>query len=181
METYDGLCNKIAMMRQSFLVEGYVVSSQFQLLEELQDEKSPNFLQDIFSLYFRDTIRQFGEIQKMIYEEADGEHKKDMLNRFIYRLKGSVLSIGALKTLYMVNSMLQCFEEGNTEGMIAAFEQVKVENENLRIKMEPYLELLGQVRSYEKTDSPESQTGSSVTVEIPKSPGEVEGQSPNFL
>ncbi|CAL0322157.1 unnamed protein product [Lupinus luteus] len=135
MDTYDGLCNKIGMMRQSLFDEGYVVSSQFQLLEKLQDEKNPNFLQEIFSLYFRDTIRQFGEIEKMIYQEPEGEHKKDMLNRFIYRLKGSVLRI------------------------VAAFEQVK---------------LLAQVRPYEKADSPESQTGSSVTVEIPKSPGEVE-------
>ncbi|KAK7245451.1 hypothetical protein RIF29_40297 [Crotalaria pallida] len=91
-----------------------------------------------------------------------------MLSRYIYRLKGSVLSVGALKTLYKVNDMMQFFQEGDTEGMVAAFEQVKLENENLRMKVEPYFELLDQVGSYEKACNSESQAGSSVTVQSPR-------------
>ncbi|XP_057444670.1 histidine-containing phosphotransfer protein 4-like [Lotus japonicus] len=135
--------------------QGFLIPTQFQQLEQLQDEENPNFLKEVFSSYFMDTTRKYAEIEQNLHQESSGKQGEDM-NRLIQRLRGSVLNIGALKALNEVNKMRYFFEEGNLEGFKAAFEQVKMENENLRVKIDPYFQLLEQVGSSGKEDIPGS-------------------------
>ncbi|KAL2321329.1 hypothetical protein Fmac_030298 [Flemingia macrophylla] len=144
MESSDERQNKIVMMKQSFFDEGFLIPTQFQQLEMLQDRDNMNFVKDVFCLFFTDMTRQFAEIEQNLGQEIHGKQREDM-RRFLFRLKGSVLSIGALKILNGVNKMIQFFEEENMEGIMAAFEQVKMESANLRVKVEPYFQLLEQV------------------------------------
>ncbi|RDX66203.1 histidine-containing phosphotransfer protein 5, partial [Mucuna pruriens] len=140
MKSSDEMHNKIAMIKQSFFDEEFLIPSQFQELELLQDRDNMNFVKDVFCLFFKDMTRQFPEIEQILGEEIDGKQREEM-NRFIHRLKGSVVSIGALKILNGVNKMIQFFEEDNGEGIMAAFEQVKMETANLRVKVEPYFKV----------------------------------------
>lgn len=61
------------------MFQGFLLPSQFEQLEKLQDKQNPNFLQEIFSLYFKDTIRQFAEIEKIIFLEPTSKQKEDMI------------------------------------------------------------------------------------------------------
>ncbi|XP_020220337.1 pseudo histidine-containing phosphotransfer protein 2-like isoform X2 [Cajanus cajan] len=146
MESSDETHNKIVVMKQSFFDEGYLIPTQFQQLEMLQDSDDMNFVRDVFCLFFTDMTRQFAEIEQNLGQEIDGKQREDLI-RFLHRLKGSVLSIGALKILNGVNKMIQFFEEENMEGIMDAFEQVKMENANLRVKVEPYFKKK-EIRGY---------------------------------
>ncbi|KAH1264101.1 PHP2 [Glycine max] len=141
MESSDEMHSKIITMKQSFFDEGFLIPTQFQELELLQDRDNMNFVRDVFCLFFTDMTRQFSEIEQILREEIDGQPREDM-NRLLQRLKGSVLSIGALKILNGVNKMIQLSEEGNLERIMAAFEQVKMESVNLRAKVEPYFQVI---------------------------------------
>ncbi|KAL5178589.1 histidine-containing phosphotransfer protein 2 [Glycine soja] len=141
MESSDEMHSKIITMKQSFFDEGFLIPTQFQELELLQDRDNMNFVRDVFCLFFTDMTRQFSEIEQILREEIDGKPREDM-NRLLQRLKGSVLSIGALKILNGVNKMIQLSEEGNLERIMAAFEQVKMESVNLRAKVEPYFQVI---------------------------------------
>ncbi|TKY44570.1 Histidine-containing phosphotransfer protein 4 [Spatholobus suberectus] len=167
MESSNEMHNKIVMMKQSFFDEGFLIATQFQQLELLQDRDNVKFVRDVFCLFFTDTTRKFAEIEQILRQEIDGKQREDM-NRFLHRLKGSVLSIGALKILNGVNKMIQFFEEDNAEGIMAAFEQVKMESANLRVKVEPYFQLLEQVGSFGEVVSPEPQFESSAESQATK-------------
>ncbi|KAG5059053.1 hypothetical protein JHK87_000082 [Glycine soja] len=154
MESSDEMHSKIITMKQSFFDEGFLIPTQFQELELLQDRDNMNFVRDVFCLFFADMTRQFAEIEQILREEIDGKPREDM-NRLLQRLKGSVLSIGALKILNGVNKMIQLSEEGNLERIMAAFEQVKMESVNLRAKVEPYFQLLeSQAESFTESQAP---------------------------
>ncbi|XP_057447222.1 pseudo histidine-containing phosphotransfer protein 5-like [Lotus japonicus] len=155
MESSDDLQKKIAMMKQSFFDEGFLDPTQFQQLENLQDKEMPNFLKDVFSLYFMDATRKYAEIEQNLHQESSEKQRKD-LNRLILKLKGSAMDIGALKTSNEVNKMIDFFKEGNMERFVASFEQVKIEDENLRVKMDPYFQLLEQEGSSGEEENPES-------------------------
>ncbi|KAF7819765.1 histidine-containing phosphotransfer protein 2 [Senna tora] len=137
------LHQQIATMKESLFDEGLLCRDQFQQLEDLQDEKSPHFVMEIFAVFLKDTIRQFNDLDKDLFQE-EGQHKENTY-RLIYLLKGSVVSIGALKMLDEINKMRQFWEEDNLEGTKAAYEKVKQERENLKLKVEPYFQLLRQV------------------------------------
>ncbi|KAH1205258.1 PHP5 [Glycine max] len=115
MKSSDEMHNKIVMMKQSFFDEGFLIPTQFQELELLQDRDNMNFVRDRYSLRI--------EIEQILREEIYGKPRKDMN------------SIGALKILNGVNKIIQLFQKGNVEGIMHAFEQVKMETVNLRAKL----------------------------------------------
>ncbi|KAG4938539.1 hypothetical protein JHK82_044331 [Glycine max] len=46
MKSSDEMHNKIVMMKQSFFDEGFLIPTQFQELELLQDRDNMNFVRD---------------------------------------------------------------------------------------------------------------------------------------
>ncbi|KAK7314408.1 hypothetical protein VNO77_32930 [Canavalia gladiata] len=116
-------------MKRSLFDEGFLHLSQFLQLEMLQDRDNPNFVREVFRLYFEDMSRQFSEIEQILQKELIGKQRHDM-NRFLHRLKGSVVRI------------------------MAAFEMVKEESENLKLKLEPYFQLMGQIGSSTVSEAP---------------------------
>ncbi|KAL5172208.1 histidine-containing phosphotransfer protein 5 [Glycine soja] len=115
MKSSDEMHNKIVMMKQSFFDEGFLIPTQFQELELLQDRDNMNFVRDRYSLRI--------EIEQILREEIYGKPRKDMN------------SIGALKILNGVNKIIQLSQKGNVEGIMHAFEQVRMETVNLRAKL----------------------------------------------
>ncbi|KAL2965656.1 hypothetical protein AAZX31_16G072500 [Glycine max] len=112
MKSSDEMHNKIVMMKQSFFDEGFLIPTQFQELELLQDRDNMNFVRDrcfLFVLLGHD---------KTVTSRTQGN-----------------LCIGALKILNGVNKIIQLFQKGNVEGIMHAFEQVKMETVNLRAKL----------------------------------------------
>ncbi|CAA6662502.1 unnamed protein product [Spirodela intermedia] len=115
------LYRQAANMKKSLLDQGYL-DEQFHQLEELQDDLSPNFVEEV------KTPRDF--------QRLDG---------FIHQLKGSSSSIGAAKVKNECSAFQDHCNQGSTEGCLRSFKRVKREHAALRQKLENYLQVLRQV------------------------------------
>jgi len=80
-------------MRKSFFDQGYL-DEQFNQLEELQDESSPNFVEEVVALFLKDSPRLLTNIEQTI-----GKYPQDFyrLDSLVHQLKGSGSSIGAVR------------------------------------------------------------------------------------
>ncbi|KAJ0971429.1 hypothetical protein J5N97_019388 [Dioscorea zingiberensis] len=128
------------------LSEGYL-DEQFHQLEELQDDVSPNFVEEVVVLFFRDSSRLISNI-----EQALEKHPQDFhgLRACVQQLKGSSSSIGALKVKNECDLFREYCDEENKEGCLRSFQKVKKEHAILRQKLEAYFQLLRQVGQMER-------------------------------
>ena len=55
-----------SVYRFSLVLQGYL-DEQFDQLEELQDESSPNFVEEVVTLFFRDSSRLMANIDDALY------------------------------------------------------------------------------------------------------------------
>ena len=49
------------------MFQGFLIPTQFQELELLQDRDNMNFVRDVFCLFFTDMTRQFSEIEQILW------------------------------------------------------------------------------------------------------------------
>ncbi|CAL4909178.1 unnamed protein product [Urochloa decumbens] len=115
MECYN-LQRQAACLKKSLFDQGYL-DEQFYQIEDLQDEASPNFTEEVASLFFKDSARLMTNI-----EQAMEKNPRDF-NRWdahMQQLKGSCSS---------------CMK---------SFQKVKWEHGVLRQKLESYFQLLRQ-------------------------------------
>ncbi|KAJ1263710.1 hypothetical protein BS78_09G207100 [Paspalum vaginatum] len=113
---YSNLQRQAASLKKSILDQGYL-DEQFCQTEDLQDEASPNFTQEVVSLFFKDSTRLITNI-----EQAMEKNPRDF-NRWdanMQQLKGSCSSC------------------------MRSFQKLKREHGALRQKLESYFQLLRQ-------------------------------------
>ncbi|XP_075656638.1 pseudo histidine-containing phosphotransfer protein 5-like [Castanea sativa] len=115
----DLLRQQISNMRQSLFVEE-ILEYQFLQLEQLQDNENPNFLQEIMTLYFRESPKTIAIIDQAF--------------------------IGANKVTKEINQALECFKGGDIQGCKAAVQRLKQEHNILRNRLESYFQLLRQAK-----------------------------------
>ncbi|KAH7686351.1 Two-component phosphorelay intermediate involved in MAP kinase cascade regulation protein [Dioscorea alata] len=127
-------------------LEGYL-DEQFHQLEELQDDVSPNFVEEVVTLFFRDSSRLIGTIEQALQKHPQDFHR---LRTHVERLKGSSCSIGALKVKSECTLLGEYCDEGNMDRCLRSFQKVKREHAILRQKLEAYFQLLRQVGPTEK-------------------------------
>ncbi|KAH7651329.1 histidine-containing phosphotransfer peotein protein [Dioscorea alata] len=139
----SSLQNQAAAMKKSFFDQGYL-DEQFYQLEELQDDASPNFVEEVVALFLRDSSRLIG-----IIEQAMDKHPQDYrkLETYMHQLKGSSSSIGALKVKNECTHFRECCAEDNLEGCLRSFQKLKREHAILKQKLEAYFQLLKQMGS----------------------------------
>ncbi|XP_018725918.2 histidine-containing phosphotransfer protein 4 [Eucalyptus grandis] len=140
------LHQQLTTMRQSLLDEE-LLDEQFVQLEELEAEGNPNFVVEVFSLYFRDSTKTLESVGQML-EKTPVEF--DKVDRALHMLKGNSASVGAYKVVTEVNRMRDLIEEKNPESCNATYEQLKKEHDVLKGKMEAYLQLLKEAEAAEK-------------------------------
>ncbi|XVE54153.1 hypothetical protein DITRI_Ditri03aG0057700 [Diplodiscus trichospermus] len=132
------LRQQIEAMKQSFFDEE-ILDEQFTRLEQLEDRDNPNFVEEVLSMYFRDstallaTLEQAMEAVPIDFPEVD---------RLLTKLKGSSASVGANKVRNEVNKTLQLWQERNVEGAKAAFQELRREHDSFKAKLEPYFQQL---------------------------------------
>ncbi|KAJ8510204.1 hypothetical protein OPV22_000638 [Ensete ventricosum] len=85
MEYASGLPRQLVSMKKNLFDQGYL-DEQFYQLEELQDESSPNFVEEVVTLFFRDSSRLVANI-----DQALKKYPQDFcrLDNFMHQLKGS--------------------------------------------------------------------------------------------
>ncbi|XP_062220966.1 pseudo histidine-containing phosphotransfer protein 5 isoform X2 [Phragmites australis] len=113
---YSNLRHQAASMKKSLFDQGYL-DEQFCQVEDLQDEASPNFAEEVVTLFFKDSARLMSNIEQALEKYAKDFNRWDT---YMQQLKGSCSSC------------------------MRSFQEVKREHAVLRQKLEAYFQLLRQ-------------------------------------
>ncbi|KAF8388912.1 hypothetical protein HHK36_025593 [Tetracentron sinense] len=134
------LQRQMACMRKSLFDQGFL-DEQFIQLEELQDDANPNFVEEVVTLFYRDSTRLILNVDQAL-EKVPLDFTK--LDNYMHQFKGSSSSIGAAKVKNECTQFKECCKAGNAEGCMRSFQQVKKEHAALRKKLEAYFQLARQ-------------------------------------
>ncbi|KAG2728959.1 hypothetical protein I3843_01G223300 [Carya illinoinensis] len=126
----------IFLMRQSFFDQG-LLDEQFIQLEELQDDANPNFVEEVVTLYYRDSSRIILNIEQSLERNPLDFNK---LDNYMHQFKGSSTSIGAKKVKAECTQFREYCRAGNGEGCMRTFQQLKKEYAILKRKLENYFQ-----------------------------------------
>ncbi|TYH14414.1 hypothetical protein ES288_A06G218600v1 [Gossypium darwinii] len=128
---------QIAAMRQSFFNEE-VLNENFSQLEQLEGKDNPNFVEEVFTMYLRDSIAFLETIEEAMKTIPIDSIKMDSI---LHQLKGSSDSVGANKVLKEVNKTRQVLGKGNLERTKASILELRKEYDNFKTKLEPYFQI----------------------------------------
>ncbi|CAK7345880.1 unnamed protein product [Dovyalis caffra] len=137
------LRQQLSIMRQSFFDEGILDYGQVSFLETLENEDDPDFIENVFSLFLRDSTRYIASIDKAL-ETTPADYP--VLEGMIYRLKGSSASIGAAKINDETNKLRGFFGEGDLEGAKTSLQNLKAEHAIFKQKLSVYVGMLKQAK-----------------------------------
>uniref|UniRef100_A0A7N0TU62 Histidine-containing phosphotransfer protein n=1 Tax=Kalanchoe fedtschenkoi TaxID=63787 RepID=A0A7N0TU62_KALFE len=128
MDRSNQMHRQISAMRQSLFDQGYL-DEQFIQLEELQDDDNPNFVEEVVTLYYRDSSRMLHNIEQallvgcidhnllfMIQYMERGPYDFNKLDNFMHQFKGRSSSIGAKKIKSECGFFREYCRTGNGEG-----------------------------------------------------------------
>ncbi|XP_028756197.1 histidine-containing phosphotransfer protein 4 [Neltuma alba] len=141
---------QIAAMKQSLFDQGYL-DEQFIQLEELQDDANPNFVEEIVTLFYRDSSRLMSNLEQAL-ERNPLEFNR--LDSMMHQFKGSSSSIGAKKVKAECTLFREYCRAGNAEGCKRSFQQLKREYATLRKKLEAYFQQARQAGPFEAACRP---------------------------
>ncbi|XP_047266091.1 histidine-containing phosphotransfer protein 4 isoform X1 [Capsicum annuum] len=149
------LRRQVANLRQSLFDQGYV-DEQFIELEELQDDATPNFVEEVVTLFCKDSARLIH-----IIDQTLENHPVDFakLDNYMYQFKGSSSSsIGAKKVKTKCTQFMEYCRAENVEGCKRTFQQLKEEYTTLRRKLEIYFQYARQVGPTETASCTQSKS-----------------------
>ncbi|XP_048322033.1 pseudo histidine-containing phosphotransfer protein 5 isoform X2 [Ziziphus jujuba] len=118
---------QIASMRQS-LFDEEILDNHYLQLEQLEDRDNPNFAEEVMTLYCRDSTKIIASLHQIL--------------------------VGANKIRNEVNLMREYVKEENIEKTKSAFQELQIQHDILRAKIEPYFQLLRQVGPIETAQRP---------------------------
>ncbi|KAI3766527.1 hypothetical protein L2E82_16591 [Cichorium intybus] len=131
----------VANTRKSFFDQGYL-DEQFVQLEELQDNSNPNFVEEVVTLFYRDSARLLYNLDQALEKRPLDFNKLDSL---MHQFKGSCSSIGAKKVKIECTNFKAYCNARNAEGCKRTFHHAKREYTTLKKKLESYFQMLRQV------------------------------------
>ncbi|KAJ6950903.1 hypothetical protein NC651_004549 [Populus alba x Populus x berolinensis] len=137
------LRQQLSIMRQSFFDEGLLDQGQVSYLETLENEDDPDFIENLFTLFLRDSSRYIASIEKAL-ETTPVDYL--VMERMMYRLKGSSASIGATKINDETNKLRGFCHEGDLESAKASLQKLKAEHANFKQKLAVYVGIMKQVK-----------------------------------
>ncbi|GAB4850293.1 CCAAT-binding factor complex subunit Php5 [Ancistrocladus abbreviatus] len=135
------LHRQVAVMRQSLFDQGYL-DEQFVQLEELQDDTNPNFVEEVATLFYRDSARLLANIEQAM-ERSPLDFAR--LDNYMQQFKGSCSSIGAKKVKNECTQFREYCRAGSSDGCMRTLQQLKREYATLKKKLEAYFQLARQV------------------------------------
>ncbi|CAA6673273.1 unnamed protein product [Spirodela intermedia] len=146
MERSRAFC-EAAGVKKSLFDQGFL-DEQFRQLEELQDDLSPNFVEEVVNSFFRDSARLMVSVEQTL---ENVPHNLTRLDELIYQLKGSCSSIGAVRVRNECSRFREYYSQRNAQGCLASFRRIKSEHAALRQKLEAYFQVAsrraGPIRS----------------------------------
>ncbi|KAJ4842832.1 hypothetical protein Tsubulata_033652, partial [Turnera subulata] len=124
----------------------------FVQIEDLASNDNPYFVEEIFTLFFRDNETLLPNIQQEM-EKSPVDFVG--LNRILHQLKGTSSSIGATKVKAKTNETVAHCKEENLESAKASFQELKGELECLKEKLGRYFQMLRQAGPDDKAMPPQ--------------------------
>ncbi|RVW28548.1 Histidine-containing phosphotransfer protein 4 [Vitis vinifera] len=157
---------QVVHMRQSLFDQG-LLDEQFVQLEELQDDANPNFVEEVVTLFYRDSARLVLNIDQALNVcpenvfkilmscccgSMQGQDPSDFskLDSYMHQFKGSASSIGAKKVKGECTLFREYCKAGNGEGCMKTFQQLKKDYAVLRKKLEAYFQVIFHSLLFEK-------------------------------
>ncbi|GMH22157.1 hypothetical protein Nepgr_024000 [Nepenthes gracilis] len=131
------LHGQAGLTRQSLFDQGYL-DEQFVQLEELQDDTNPNFVEEVVTLFYRDSARLLANIEQAL-ERSPLDFAK--LDDYMLQFKGCCSSIGAKKVKNECTQFQEYCRAGSSDGCTRTFQQLKREHSTLKNKLEAYFQL----------------------------------------
>ncbi|KAL3631940.1 Histidine-containing phosphotransfer protein 4 [Castilleja foliolosa] len=131
---------QLVNMKQALFDQGYL-DEQFVQLEDLQDDANPCFVEEVVTLYYRDSARLIHNIEQAL-ENNPLDFAK--LDSHMHQFKGSSSSIGARKVKIECTKFKEHCRTGNGEGCKKTFQQLKKEYAALKKKLEAYFQFARQ-------------------------------------
>ncbi|XP_042486475.1 pseudo histidine-containing phosphotransfer protein 5-like isoform X2 [Macadamia integrifolia] len=147
---HDHLRHQAALIRQALLDQGYL-DEHFTQLEELNIIDPDFVVEDVVSMYYRESAQWITNIEEAL---EGGPIDFAKLDDNMTRFKGSSLSIGATKVKNKSKEFIKCCYERNEEGCKKALEQVKIEYETLKEKLQAYYHPIRQAGPAETASRP---------------------------
>ncbi|XP_004486784.1 histidine-containing phosphotransfer protein 4 [Cicer arietinum] len=141
---------QLAAMKQSLFDQGHL-DEQFIQLEELQDDANPNFVEEIVTLYYRDSSRLITNLEQTLERNPLDFNKLDTI---MHQFKGSSSSIGAKKVKAECTLFREYCRTGHAEGCRKSFQQMKKEYVALKKKLENYFQLARQTGPLDRACRP---------------------------
>ncbi|XP_050215401.1 pseudo histidine-containing phosphotransfer protein 2-like [Mercurialis annua] len=145
------LREQIAHMRQSFFDEGTLDSNYFVQLEQLEGPDNPTFVEEIITLFYRESMKMIATMENTL-EKSPIDFIG--INRMLNQIRVNSTSIGALGIKEKAIAMLSCVKENNLEGNKASLQEVKMEYDKFKGKLESYFQLMRQAGPIEKAVPP---------------------------
>ncbi|BAT78368.1 hypothetical protein VIGAN_02103700 [Vigna angularis var. angularis] len=124
-------------IRTSLFDQGFL-DEQFIQLEELQDDVNPNFVEEIVTLFYSDSVRLIYNIERGLMSNPPNFTK---LDDFMHQFKGSCSSIGAKKVKTECSRFSEYCAAENFEGCFMTFQQINVEYTTLKKKLQTYFQV----------------------------------------
>ncbi|KAL6568196.1 hypothetical protein OROHE_003880 [Orobanche hederae] len=134
-----------SMRRQLYdqdLAQGYLEAEQFDQLEDLQDDETPNFAEDAVNSYYKNSTPKITEIaQALKNKPLDFEKLANLIDPI------DSTSIGALKVVAGCADFKEYCEAENGNGCKTSFKQLKKDHSELKKKLAAYFKLAKKARS----------------------------------
>lgn len=125
----------------SLFREGYL-DSQFQQLQQLQDESNPEFVMEVVTLFFEDSERLLLDLTCAL-EQQNVDYKK--VDAHVHQLKGSSSSIGAQRVKNVCIDFRTFCEEQNADVCRACLQQLNQEYLLIKGKLQNLLWMEQQI------------------------------------
>ncbi|XXG64344.1 hypothetical protein AAC387_Pa05g2324 [Persea americana] len=144
------LLRQLSQVKKSLFEQGFL-DDQFIQLEELQDDVNPNFVEEVVTLFFKDSTRLMLNVEAEL-EKSPMDFLK--LDHHMHQFKGSSASIGAHRMKNECTLFREYCYQGNADGCMKTLERVKKEHAILKKKLENYFQLVRQVGPAERATRP---------------------------
>ncbi|XAR58502.1 hypothetical protein NMG60_11013925 [Bertholletia excelsa] len=141
MDVVSQLQRNFADHTTSLYREGFL-DDQFTQLQKLQDESNPVFIVEVVSLFFDDSEKLLNNLATAL-QQPIVDYKQ--VDAHVHQFKGSSASIGAQRVKNVCVAFRKYCEEKNREGCVRCLQQLQLEYNLVKSKLETLFRLEQQI------------------------------------